>query len=106
MFFSRNSLVRLNEGTSGRLPSPLIERQFVQRWEFQQSGSSVNCVFANPLHGLGNDAADGFVVVSRDGAYLRDHLAGKFLRELVDGTTLVVAVFVDHAANRGDGLFD
>ncbi len=50
--------------------------------------------------------ANGLVIVGRNGANLSDHLAGNFLRILVDGATLVVALFVHCAANRGHSLFD
>ena len=35
-----------------------------------------DAVFADFLHGLGNDLADGLVIVGRDGADLGDHFAG------------------------------
>ena len=34
-----------------------------------------DAVFADLLHGFGNDVADGLVVVGRDGADLGDHFA-------------------------------
>ncbi len=56
-----------------------------------------DAVLANLLHGLGNDGADGLVIVGGDGADLRDHVAGNLLRELVERRALAVAVFIDGA---------
>ena len=39
-----------------------------------------DAVLADLLHGFGDDPADGLVVVRRDGADLRDHVAGHRLR--------------------------
>src|SRR5271157_837333 len=65
-----------------------------------------HAVFADLLHGLGNDAADGLVVVGRDGANLGDHLAGNLLRELVESGVLAIAVLVHGSAHGSDGLVD
>src|SRR5271157_4301961 len=65
-----------------------------------------HAVFADLLHGLGNDAADGLVVVGRDGANLGDHLARNLLRELVESGVLAIAVLVHGSAHGSDGLVD
>src|SRR5580698_3971900 len=65
-----------------------------------------DAVFANLLHGLGNDLADGLIVVGRDGADLGNHFAADGLRQLVDFAIDAVAFFVDLAADDGDGLLD
>ena len=45
-------------------------------------------------------------LLARDGADLGDHVAGHGLGELVELAVDAVAVFVEVAANRGDGLLD
>src|ERR1019366_3535210 len=65
-----------------------------------------DAVFANLLHGLGNDAADSLVVVGRNGADLRDHLARHLLRVLVERTGNAVTIVVQRAAHGSDSLVD
>src|SRR5580692_10345779 len=65
-----------------------------------------DAVFADLLHGLGDDLADGLVIVGGNGADLGNHFAGDGLRQLVDFAVHAVAFFVDLAADYGDGLFD
>src|SRR6266705_1129198 len=65
-------------------------------------------VFADLLHGLGDDLADGLVVVGRNGAYFSDfgHVVGNIFGEGVERALDAVAVLIQAAANGGDGLFD
>src|SRR5258708_2457785 len=65
-----------------------------------------HAVFADLLHGFGNDAANGFVVVGGDGANLRDHLAGHRLGQRVKIALDAIAVFVEAAADGGDVALD
>src|SRR5271157_4150445 len=65
-----------------------------------------HAVLADLLHGLGNDAANGLVVVGRDGANLGDHLARNLLRVLVESGALAVTVLVNRSAHGSDGLVD
>ena len=65
-----------------------------------------DAVFADLLHGLGNDVADGRVVIGGNCANLRDHVAGDLLRQLVEGATCAVTFVVDGATNSGNGLLD
>src|SRR6185369_8079843 len=65
-----------------------------------------DAIFADLLHGLGNDVADGLVIVGADRADLGNHVAGDGLGELVQFTLDAVAFFVEAAANCSDGLLD
>ncbi len=66
-----------------------------------------DAVFADLLHGLGNDAADGFIVVGGNGADLGDHVAADRLGELVEFTLATLAGFlVDLTGDGGDGPLD
>src|SRR4029077_19387410 len=59
------------------------------------------------LHGLGDDLADGLVVVGRDGPDLSNHVAGNGLGELIQFALAAFAGFlVDVASNHGDRFFD
>src|SRR5438477_284800 len=62
--------------------------------------------FADLVHRFRDDLADGVVVVGRDGADLRDHVAGHGLGELGELATLAHAFLVDRAANRFNRLLD
>src|SRR5438270_3241394 len=61
-----------------------------------------DAVFANLLHGLGDDLADGLVVVGRNRADLGNHFAGDWLRQLVQFARKAVAFFVELACDDGD----
>src|SRR5579859_3635501 len=65
-----------------------------------------DAVLANFLHRLGNDLADGLVVVRGNGPNLGNHFAGNGLRQLVEFAVDAVAFFVELAGNRGDGFLD
>src|SRR4029077_20570060 len=66
-----------------------------------------DAILADFLHGLGNDLADGLVVVGRDGADLRDHVAGDRLGELIQFALAALSGFlVDVASNYGNRFFD
>ena len=65
-----------------------------------------DAVFADFLHGFGNNAADGLIVVGGNGADLRDHLARYLLRILVERTGNAVTIVVQQAAHGGDSLVD
>src|SRR6202011_5744936 len=65
-----------------------------------------DAVFANLLHGLGNDLADGLVIVGGDGADLGNHFAGDWLRQFVEFAVNAVAFFVEFAGDDGDGFLD
>ena len=65
-----------------------------------------DAVLADLLHRFRNDLADGLVIVGRNGAHLRDHLAGDGLRQLVEFAVDAVAFLVELAADDGDGLLD
>src|SRR5262249_44071328 len=65
-----------------------------------------HAVFADFLHGFGDDAADGLVVVGGDGADLGDHVAAHGLGESVEVTLAALAIFIQHAANRCDSSFN
>src|SRR5439155_18150965 len=58
-----------------------------------------DAIFADLLHGLGDDLADGLVIVGGDGADLGDHVAGDGLGILVQFALLAVAFFIELAAN-------
>src|SRR6266850_40588 len=87
-----------------------IELHTLDHFELRLHGAGLfygdHAVFADLLHGFGNDAADGLVVVGADGAHLGNHLAGDGLGELVKRALVAVAVFVQGAADGGDGLLD
>src|SRR6266850_1199561 len=87
-----------------------IELHTLDHFELRLHGAGLfygdHAVFADLLHGFGNDAADGLVVVGADGAHLGNHLAGDGLGELVERALVAVAVFVQSAADGGDGLLD
>src|ERR1700736_311891 len=63
-------------------------------------------ILADLLHGLGNDVADGLVIVGGNGAHLGNHVAGDGLGELVQLAFDAVAFLVEIATNRGDRLLD
>ena len=65
-----------------------------------------DAILADFLHRFGNDLADGLVVVRRDRAHLRNHLAGDGLAEFVEFAFFVVAFLVELAGDEGDGLLD
>jgi hypothetical protein len=65
-----------------------------------------DAVLADLLHGLGDDLADGLIVVGGDGAHLRDHVAGDGLGELVELALFAVAFLIELAANHEHGLLD
>ena len=66
-----------------------------------------DAVFADLLHGLGNDLPDGLVIVGADGADLGNHaVAVDGLGQLVDFALLAVAVLVVLATDDFDGLLD
>src|SRR5579862_8752870 len=65
-----------------------------------------DAVLADLLHGLGNDLADGLIVVGGNRANLGNHFARDGLRQFVDLAIDAVAFFVDLAADDGDGLLD
>src|ERR1017187_369536 len=65
-----------------------------------------HAVFADFLHGFGNDLSDGLIIVGGDGADLRDHVAGDLLRQLVKSAAAAVAIVVLRPANRGNRLLD
>ena len=60
------------------------------------------------LHGLGDDLADGLVVVGGDGGDLGDlaDVALDLLREAVDGAGNAVAFVIERAGHGRDGLLD
>ena len=57
-----------------------------------------DAILADLLHGLGNDLADGLVVVGGDGADLGDHVAGDGLGELVEFALAALAGFLVECA--------
>src|SRR5579871_110302 len=65
-----------------------------------------DAIFADLLHGFGNDVADGLVVIRRDGPDLADHFALDWLGELVEFAFFAIAFLVELAANGDDGLLD
>src|SRR5579871_114701 len=65
-----------------------------------------DAVLADLLHGLGDNLADGLIVVSADGAYLGDVVALDGLRQLVEFARLTVAFLVELAGDDADGLLD
>ena len=65
-----------------------------------------DAVLADLLHGLGDDLADGLVVVGRDGADLGDHVASDLLRVPVERAGIAIAVIVNGAAYGGNGLLN
>ena len=66
-----------------------------------------DAVLADLLHGLGDDVADGLVVVGADGADLGDHVAGDGLGELVEFALAALAgLGIDVAANHGNSFLD
>src|SRR5580704_15783023 len=65
-----------------------------------------DAIFANLLHGFGNDLADGLVVVSADGADLSNHVASHGLGELVELALDAVAFLIEAAADSDHGFFD
>src|SRR5208282_2110065 len=66
-----------------------------------------DAVLADLLHGVRDDVANGRVVVGRDTADLCDHVAGNWLRKLVQFAVFALAALrVDVAADRVDGFLD
>ena len=58
-----------------------------------------HAVFADFLHGFGNDAANGFVVVGGNGANLGNHVAADGLGQAVQEALAALAIFAHDAAN-------
>src|SRR5882724_7845611 len=66
-----------------------------------------DAVLADLLHRLGNDVADGLVVVGADRSHLSDHVAGDGLRQLVEFAFAALAgLGVDGAANHRNRFLD
>src|SRR5580692_9499319 len=65
-----------------------------------------DAIFADFLHRLGDDLANGLVVVGADGADLSNHVSGHGLGELVELALDPVAFFIEAAADSGNGLLD
>src|SRR5262249_40380930 len=66
-----------------------------------------DAIFANLLHGLGNDPTDGLVVIGGDGADLGDPFPGNGLGELIQlALAAHAALGVDLTAYQGDRLLD
>src|SRR5208283_1616834 len=65
-----------------------------------------DAVFADFLHGFGNDLADGLVVIRRDGADLGNHVAGDGLGELVQFALLAIAFLVETSGNGQNRFLD
>jgi len=65
-----------------------------------------DAILADLLHRFGDDAADGLIVVGRDGADLRDVIALDRFGELVELALLAIAFLVELASHGGDGFLD
>ena len=60
-----------------------------------------DAVLADLVHGFGDDLADGYLVVGRDGADLGDHLARNFLAHLLEIGDHVLHAGIDPFLDQG-----
>jgi hypothetical protein len=66
-----------------------------------------DAILADLLHGLGDDLADGLIVVGGDGADLGDHVAADRLGVLIELALAALArLLVDFTGDDADGLLD
>src|SRR6185437_3321006 len=75
---------------------------FQQRFHGARLFHRDHAVFADLLHRFGNDAADGLVIVRRDGSDLGNHVAADRLGQAVQEALAALAIFSDGSA---DGVY-
>src|SRR6185437_593732 len=79
---------------------------FQQRFHRAGLFNCDHAVLADLLHGFGDDAADGLVVVGRDGANLGDHVAADRFGQRVQEAFAALAILADGSADRVHGALN